>query len=434
MMIRPVWLHSLLFCAFAIKHAAYAQAAHQDEEPIYLLSTDESFHFEMVALLGESIYSGADIGPVLGAVKNIKSGDFESFSTTFFDLASHTKVQAENPDLAYDPINVRDAWFAASNYFRRADFYLHGNWDDPRINAYWDEQVYAFDKAIAALPIPGQRVTIPATGFDIEGIWFPASTDPNTKRPTLIMGNGYDGSQEDMYHTLVVPALERGWNVLTYEGPGQPVVRRRQNLGFIPDWERVVTPIVDYILLEHGQMVDDSRLALFGYSFGGYLAARAAAFEPRLAAVLLDGGIWSTYDAFTSQLDNDTLQILESGDGNTFDTVVSGLLRNPQAPTNIRWAIEQGLWAFNTRSPYEFLQSTKQYTMEGVVDKIRMPVWIADAEFEGVFKGQAEALKKAVGDKATYVRFNGTAGYHCQVGALQELGRNMFAWLNQTLA
>jgi hypothetical protein len=54
---------------------------------------------------------------------------------------------------------------------------LHGNWSDPLIYSLWAEQNAAFDKASAALPIPGHRVRIPATGanFTIEAIWYSAS-------------------------------------------------------------------------------------------------------------------------------------------------------------------------------------------------------------------------------------------------------------------
>ena len=99
----------------------------------------------------------------------------------------------------------------------------------------WKEQAAAFDKAIAALSVPGQRLQIPAQDFVVEALWFPASLDCETKQPTLIVGNGYDESYEDLYQEAVVPVQARGWNVLAYEAPGQPMVRRNQDLGFIPD-------------------------------------------------------------------------------------------------------------------------------------------------------------------------------------------------------
>lgn len=39
------------------------------------------------------------------------------------------------------------------------------------------------------------------------------------------------------------------------------MVRRKQNLGFIPDWERVDTPLVDYLLNNKSHIVDLSRPA-----------------------------------------------------------------------------------------------------------------------------------------------------------------------------
>jgi pimeloyl-ACP methyl ester carboxylesterase len=402
------------------------------EEPVLLLNNDTNFHFQILNTLGLAIYSGADISPVLNAAQSIAPGNFTSFSDAFYNLACTTKAAAMDAESSYGSIDVRDTWFAASTYFRAADFYLHGNWSDPLINELWNEQLFAFDKAIAALPIPGKRLQIPSDNFTVEAIWYSASRETSL-RPTLILGNGYDGSQEDLYHTIVVPALARGWNCITYEGPGQPLVRRRQNLGFVHDWERVVTPVVDYVLESQASVVDPSRLVLFGFSFGGYLAARAAAFEPRLSAVMLDGGIFDTYESFSSQLPPVGLEVLESGNKTAFDALASSLAEAPDAPTALKWGIEQGLWSFKSSSAYDFMQIIKLYNLKDVIHKISVPVWTADAEFEDFFVNQSMKVKEALGDQATYHQFKGAAGYHCQVGAFQELNSVMFSWLAKTL-
>lgn len=403
------------------------------EHPILMLSEDESFHFQLLVPLGEALYSGADINPVLGAAKRITPGDFDSFSEVFYELANDTKVQAEDPENAYDTVNVRDTWFSAATYFRCADFYLHGNWEDPLIDRLWEEQLAAFDKGLSALPHPAHRIQLPTENFTIEAIWYAPDYDNSTQRPTIILGNGYDGAQEDLYHTIVIPALARGWNAITYEGPGQPTVRRADDIGFIPNWETVVTPVVDYVLSEKADVVDAERLVLFGYSFGGYLAARAAAFEPRLSAVLLNGGIYNLYDAFAPQLPPEALEMLEAGDQEGFNGAIDAMLAQPDLLSQTRWGSEQGLWAFGTRTGFEFFEKVKDFTLEGVIDQIQVPVWIADAEFEGFFAGQSEAVKEALGDQATLHVFKDTAGYHCQVGSLQELNSVMFSWLHKTL-
>ncbi|KIV88553.1 hypothetical protein PV10_08226 [Exophiala mesophila] len=407
---------------------AISQTAQPDDHPILLLSEDESFHYELLLPFGNAIYGGADVNTLLSAAKRIKPGDFDSFSEVFYDLGNSTKLQAEDPENAYDPVNVRDTWFSAANYFRRADFYIHGDWENPLIDLLWKEQRSAFDKGLSSLTHPAHRVQIPAA----ENFWY-APSDEVIPRPTMVLCNGYDGAQEDMYHTIVVPALARGWNAITYEGPGQPTVRREQNIGFIHNWEAAVNPVVDYVLSEKRDVVDSDRLVLYGHSLGGYLAARAAAFEPRAAAVVLNGGIFNVFDSFAGQLPPDARALLDTGAQEAFDEGISALLTQPNLPSGLRWGIEHGLWAFNTRSGFEFFQKARAFDMEGVVNQIQMPVLTVDAEFEQFFAGQSELLAEALGEVATFHLFDGEAGYHCQAGALQELNRFVFAWLHKTL-
>lgn len=406
-----------------------------DSNPTFQLSTDSSFNFQYLTALSNALSGGADIGPVLGAAKNIKDGDMKSFSEHFKKLAFKTKAQAEDPENSYDPVNVRDTWFSASQYFRQADFYLHGNWSNPLINSLWSEQTAAFDKAINSLPVPGKRVQIPAEegNFTIEAIFYGASNRKDHKLPTLVIGNGYDAAQEDSYHDYVAPALARGWNCITYEGPGQPTVRRNQNIGFIPKWEHVVTPVIDCLISEKSNVTDEDRLVLLGNSFGGFLAARATAFEPRLAATILIDGVWDTYAGFSQQLSSDLIGMFEAGNYTQFDRTMTSLRSSGQLPTNAAWGIDQGLWSFNTHSASKFLSDSKKFKLVDVVDKIKNPVFIGDAQFENFFEGQPRQVKKALGDRATLHPFTGVAGYHCQTGAGQELMRAIFAWLNKTL-
>ncbi|KAM0418794.1 hypothetical protein ACHAPT_012304 [Fusarium lateritium] len=411
-------------------------SAKADEQPILTLNDDESFNFDILTGLGQVANDGADINPVLAAAKNIIAGDWDSYTQAWFDVANETKTQALELEVASDPVNVRATWFSVANYFRRADVYNRADWDDWRIDSYWDEQRVAFDKAIATLPVPAKRVQIPTDNFTIEAIWYSQPSEGNrTQRlPTLILGQGFDAAQEDLYSTIVAPALARGWNVLTYEGPGQPTVRRAQGLGFIPDWERVVTPVVDYLLTQKATLVDPERLVLFGNSLGGYLNARAAAFEPRLSALMLDGGVWDMYDGYSRHLSPELVQLLESGQKNDFDKAVHDLQHDPDVSTTVRWGILQGLWSFKTTSPYDFFQLARKYTLKGgITDKIQMPVWIADGEYETTLPGQSQLVKNALSDRAELHVFNGSAGYHCQTGAPQELNRVMFAWLDKTL-
>lgn len=104
------------------------------------------------------------------------------------------------------------------------------------------------------------------------------------------MHSGFDGTAEELHFSGALAAVERGYTVLTFDGPGQPGPRHREGLVFRPDWENVITPVVDFA--ESLPDVDNSRIALLGSSMGGVLAPRAAAFEHRLAALVAVDGVY----------------------------------------------------------------------------------------------------------------------------------------------
>ncbi len=88
-------------------------------------------------------------------------------------------------------------------------------------------------------------------------------------------------------------AVERGYNCLLFEGPGQGEMIREQKIPFRYDWEKVVGPVIDFA--EDLPQVDTDRIALMGISFGGYFAPRAAAFDDRIKVCIANGGIYDFY-------------------------------------------------------------------------------------------------------------------------------------------
>lgn len=158
---------------------------------------------------------------------------------------------------------------------------------------YWEKQTECFGRAIGLLPVPGRRDVVRLPEYGIPLLIFCASDD-DAKRPTIVMGNGFDGAMEEMYHQYGIAALERGYNVVYYEGPGQCSVRRYQNLGFTHEWEKVVSPVLDY--LETLQWVDMTAIGLIGNSMGALLAARAAAFNHRIVVVFCIDGLYDLND------------------------------------------------------------------------------------------------------------------------------------------
>ncbi|KAF3492149.1 2,6-dihydropseudooxynicotine hydrolase [Arthroderma uncinatum] len=406
--------------------------------PKIQLSPDGTFNFELLRDLSIAPYEGADINEVFIAANEIRPGSFESYHAAFNRLASRVHQQAKTIDPVNHPISARNTFFKAATYYRSADYFLRGNWTDPRVYSLWDQQLSAFNTAISLLPVPGQRVTLHAkdessnVNFTIPIIFF-GSGMPGP-RPTIIMGNGYDGSQEEMYHVLGQAALQRGINVITYEGPGQPTVRREQKLGFIPQWEKVVTPVVDYALTR--PEVRGNAIGLMGYSFGGFLAPRAAAFEHRIAAVIAIDGIYDFGQAMLEPFPSEFKAVFESKNAKLFDSILGKILADPSSPSAIRWGVQQGLWSFNTESPFNWLSATQAYNMAGFTEKITVPVFVANAQNDQFFPGQAKRLADKIGSKlATYHEFNAIdgAGEHCSIGANVLVNQVALDWFEDVL-
>ena len=253
----------------------------------------------------------------------------------------------------------------------------------------------------------------------------------NLPRPTLLLVNGFDGSQEEILHAVGFSALERGFNVFTFEGPGQTAVVRAQGLGFIAEWERVVTPVVDYC--EKLACADASRIALLGYSFGGYLAPRAAAFEHRLAAVVCVDGRFDIYQAFSGALPAELKRLLDEKKVDALNQAVAmGMTQN----THLRWAVEHGSWAFRAKTPYEFLECTRNMTMPGLTDQIQCPVLVCNAENDQFFRGQPEQRAVALGPRALHRKLTvaDAAGEHCHVGASDVVSRIVMDWVEDRIA
>lgn len=96
---------------------------------------------------------------------------------------------------------------------------------------------------------------------------------------TAVVVPGLDSAKEE-FLDLVSALLARGLAVYAMDGPGQGVLAATTTLR--PDYEQVVSRVVDALGV--------ARIGLVGLSLGGYFAARAAALEPRVAAVATVSG------------------------------------------------------------------------------------------------------------------------------------------------
>ncbi len=156
--------------------------------------------------------------------------------------ADQRKKAADNFLAAGHRYSAFREYLKAANYYRAAEFFLHKNPDDPRIVSTWRKSRDSFLKASQLARSPIIPVEIPFEGTTLPGYYCLVDRE-KVKRPLLIIQTGFDGTAEELYYSVAVFALERGYNCLIFEGPGQGRVIREQKIPFRPNWETVVTPL-----------------------------------------------------------------------------------------------------------------------------------------------------------------------------------------------
>lgn len=146
---------------------------------------------------------------MLQVAGSVTPGDYESWYNTWLTIANRTYSTV--PDPAQHPVSACDRLLAAASYFRAADFYLHKNPDDPRIDQVWEKQLECFDRALEVFEYKATRHMLKADGFEVPIIFYRAKGEG--KKKTLVAASGYDGAQEECLHMGGLAALERGYNV-----------------------------------------------------------------------------------------------------------------------------------------------------------------------------------------------------------------------------
>ena len=391
---------------------------------------DQTFSFELLRAIGYTVYDGADIGECLATAARIKEGDFESWHTEWTRTAQRVQKIAEDCVAGDHTISARKAYLRASNYYRVAEFFLHTDPSDPRLLTTWQASRDCFAQAASRFMFPCEAVEIPYEGTTLPGYFYRVD-DSDTPRPTLIITGGFDSILEELYFFGAPAALEHGYHCLTFDGPGQGRVIRQQSLPYRPDWEAVVSPVVEYALSR--PEIDPNHLALMGVSLGGYLAPRAAAFEPRIKALIAYDGVFDGFSTVESMMPSALLSVLEHSPTQVIDSVLQVISTlNP----GMRWSLSNGMWTYNVATPRAFLSKLKEYTLEGCVKQIACPTLVLAGEKDHFYPGQPEQLYEHLSCPKTFICFTTEEGAeeHVQAGAMTLLHQRLFDWLDETWA
>ena len=247
-------------------------------------------------------------------------------------------------------------------------------------------------------------------------------------RGTILIHGGFDSFIEELYSLCDYFRL-RGFDVVVFEGPGQGAALRKYGLSMTHEWERPVGAVLDHYGLED--------VTLLGISLGGYLALRAAAFEPRISRVIAFNII---YDFF---------EVLARRRGWAFEALLRlstslglGFLFNLPARRRMRrdpfvaWGIHQGMSVFGVDSPFAYARTTRKYHTRDISPLITQDVLLTAGSEDhfvplDLFHRQGEILTNV--RSLTGRIFTGATGNqnHCQVGNILPALEFMADWVDR---
>lgn len=292
---------------------------------------------------------------------------------------------------------------------------------DPALPATWQKMRACFVKAAELFDPPILPLRIPFEGKALNG-YFMRPDAREVKRPTLLAVSGGEGVAEDMYFFGGAAGVQRGYNILMCEGPGQGQAIL-DGMTVRADTETLAERIVDFALGLPG--VDPERLALYGIS-GGYAVTRAAAFEKRIKACIANLPIIDLAGLIRSEWG--ALQ----GAPNVIKDAPASLMAQ-RSPVS-RVSLSKLLWAAGVERVTEYFDKISQARVPVENIACAMLCMVSASDPPECVRQTCACYDRLRGQKAIRV-FTAEEGAdaHCQVNNLGLSNQVMFDWLDAVL-
>ncbi|MFC5064855.1 alpha/beta hydrolase family protein [Actinomycetospora atypica] len=389
---------------------------------------DDGFQFAVEGALGDAYHRASDVGEVLATIARIPNGDARAWVSEWSATGDRLAALAREAEDGGHHRSAAARWLRASSYYARATDSADTT---AAFTSIWERHRDAFDRFADLTSGIGEtvieRIAVPYEDTTLPGYVF--ATPGATARRTLVFVNGSDGSVVGAWTRCAADALARGWTVVTVDGPGQNAALVRQGLPFRPDWEAVLTPLLDHVVTRPD--VDADRIAVMGLSQGGYWVPRAVAHEHRVAAAVADPGVVDVSAAMTSQLPGFLHKVLDAGDREKFDKEMGwGLKLSPGLRTMLGWRMRP----YGVTSYYDFYVAAREYALSAEdLAAIRCPVLITDPDDEQFWPGQSARLADALTCPVTLMPFTTAEGAngHCEPLAPGLRGERILDWLDE---
>jgi len=335
--------------------------------------------------------------------------DKEAWWQEWCDMGDHVAKLA-------DDAMAKGRKLTAGDYYMRAGYYYYTG---ERMVAPGELKSSIYAKSIACfnkgfpiryphferVAVPYEATTLPAYFVKAQGQSGPA--------PTVVVFDGLDNCKEMSSLFCGLEFSRRGFNTLAIDGPGQGETLRLQKIPSRYDYEVPGKAAFDYVARRKD--VDRKKIAIMGYSFGGYCAPRIAALDPRYAGGIAFGAMWWDMHAWLVR---------------SQEQMKKGALATSHF--QVPWVFGVPDLDFN-----KAVGLMKNFTLEGIAQKVSCPFLVMHGKDDGIIPPQeAEILYDKLGSKVKTLKiFDAEEGgaQHCQVDDRQAGVNFMADWLSENV-
>jgi pimeloyl-ACP methyl ester carboxylesterase len=327
-------------------------------------------------------------------------------------MGQRLEQEAEAAALRGHERTAGSAWLRAGMYHFTGERFIYPGEDKRSLG----ERAIRCQQAGLLRLHPGmERVEVPFGGTTLPALFMKANgRKPGDRAPTVVVFDGMDNCKEMSVLFCGLEFAARGWNTLAIDGPGQGESLRLRGMYARHDYEVAGSAALEFVLERDD--VDPEAVVIMGYSFGGYYAARIAAFEQRYAAGVAFAALHWDLAAFQREV----------------------LKRQQADPKATAQSAFHFAWIMGCLGDAEAaIRKAEKFSLQGVADKVNMPFLVVHgADDKVVPVAAAQKLYDELGSGQKQLKIftaaEGASG-HCCVDN-RPVGVEFIAdWISDTL-
>ncbi|MBR9975581.1 MAG: alpha/beta hydrolase [Bacteroidetes bacterium] len=391
--------------------------------PLTRLLNFPDAEFKILRQLGITQYGASTVGECFEAVRRVHEGVAADWAQAWSGIAAELEAVAETSESASRDARSGEMFLRAANYFQMAEYYAIMN-GGTHVQLGLKSQE-CFEKALHRMPTHNERFDL-ATGDQKLVLYFLAPDNSGATRPTVMLVPGIESSAEEMYFFHGVTALERGYNVVIFQGPGQSgVLRIDPDSCLRHDYEIPLQVALDF--LHDRRDVDSERLALVGDGIGSYLCMRVAAFDPRVKALVSNPPYVEMRPLFSEMIGHRAMIVDVEID--ELNELPPSILRN-----ELKLLIKSMGRRFGALRLHTLLQKMEAYAVGDLLYRIHCPVLSLGGSFliPEMVRQEQQFIDSVRSDDKTLIRIPSLhyADAHNHFSNLPLLNQHLFDWLD----